>query len=329
MPQPSRPGHAEHLARLMLHSIPEDVRKSIDSAELNDRLVEMARLSAQAQDGALSAPLRAAARNRARAIAEAQPRQVTQRQHAALIAKASATRHPRQAEAIRRQAERLLEEEHPVAPRRAIAKGRTKTAQRPSAKAARLPVVVFGQHRRPLGIVPRSAIVAKASGEKVAMQPVFDENGNLIGIVDPEQIQPVAGSGGKQDAAAAPAGQAPAQAAPAPAAAGQVVKASSLGLPFRTLGEAARERRLARIAKATGEDLRRPHVYARNQFSADGHCICEAPPGHFVHTGIAQGVPVSSGQRRIAKASSWSPGLTNRATEQWLTSHQRTLRRGR
>jgi hypothetical protein len=234
MPQPTRPSQAERTARLLLHAIPEDIRKSLDGAELNDRVVEMARLSAQAQDGALSAPLRAAARNRARAIAEAQPRAATLRQHQALIAKASATRDLRQAEAIRRQAERLLEEEHPVAPRRAAGMGQladeaaaravAKARQRrPAAKAAHLPVVVYGQNRRPLGTVARSAIVAKASGEKVPMQPVFDENGNLIGIVDPEQIQPVAGSGGKQDAAAAPAGQAPAQPA-APAQAAPVAK---------------------------------------------------------------------------------------------------------
>jgi hypothetical protein len=238
MPQPNVPSQAERTARLLLHAIPEDIRKALDSAELNDRVVEMARLSAQAQDGALSAPLRAAARNRAKAIAGAQPRAATLRQHQALIAKASATRDLRQAEAIRRQAERLLEEEHPVAPRRAAGMGQLAEAAamraiaKGRARTGRLPVVVYGQNRAPLGTVPRCAIVAKAGGEKVPMQAVFDQDGNLIGVVDPAQIQPVAGSGGKQDTTAAPAGQAPAQpAAPAQAATpGQVAKSADAWL---------------------------------------------------------------------------------------------------
>jgi hypothetical protein len=96
-----------------------------------------------------------------------------------------------------------------------------------------------------------------------------------------------------------------------------VVKASSLGLPYRTVGEAARERRLARIEKAAGQDLSRPHVYARNPYSPEAHCICEAPSGHGVHPYAAPRV------RQVAKSTSWAPGLMNRATDQWLAAQRR------
>lgn len=56
------------------------------------------------------------------------------------------------------------------------------------------------------GVANADAIVqrvakADASEGKVTMQAVFDENGNLVGIVDPADITPVAGAGGKPDAA--------------------------------------------------------------------------------------------------------------------------------
>jgi hypothetical protein len=53
------------------------------------------------------------------------------------------------------------------------------------------------------------AQLAKADGEgdgKVTMQAVFDEEGNLVGIVDPADITPVSGAGGKPEAE--PAGDA-------------------------------------------------------------------------------------------------------------------------
>ena len=37
--------------------------------------------------------------------------------------------------------------------------------------------------------------VAKADGEKTPMQAVFDQDGDLIGIVNPDAIQPVTGAG--------------------------------------------------------------------------------------------------------------------------------------
>ena len=155
MPDPN------HFARLYLALIPEEIRKSISTAELNDRIVEMARLSGQATDPALSPTLRQAARLRSQGVARAQPRQATERQHQALIAKAAEVRNPWQADAIRREASRLIEEDHPVAPRRA-------------------------------------APVRKAAAPKADPVPVFDAAGNLIGICDPGDLQPVSGAGGKK-----------------------------------------------------------------------------------------------------------------------------------
>lgn len=100
MPDPN------HYARLYLGLVPEEIRKSISTSELNDRIVEAARLAGQAADPALSPALRQAAKLRAQAVLRAQPRQHTQRQHQALIAKAEATRNPWQADAIRREASR-------------------------------------------------------------------------------------------------------------------------------------------------------------------------------------------------------------------------------
>ncbi len=65
-----------------------------------------------------------------------------------------------------------------------------------------LPVAVWGAGREFLGLTRPDAIVqqvAKADSDapaKAAMQAVFDEDGNLVGIVDPADITPVAGAGG-------------------------------------------------------------------------------------------------------------------------------------
>jgi len=359
-------------ARMLLSRVPDEIRKSISNEELNDRLVEAARLGAQANDPALSDELRKAARLRGQAVLQAQPREATRAQHAELIAKAAATPHRGQAEAIRRQAEELISERHPIAP--------------PS----------------------RGAGVRKAKADIAEMVPVFDQDGQLVGIADPADITPVRGSKpnptpeeNAQDGQAAenvakatgmvavydangrpyltyqqhirksagelvtvrdssgrsykvprsvlqsPEAQArdtgpvnaggttgmgqPRQTGPAAALPGdgpqarlrgdvpgrQVIKASSLGLPYRTVGEAARERRLAKIEKATGRDLSRPHVYARNPYSPEAHCICEAPSGHRVHPHAAPGI------RQVAKSANWMPGLTNPATDKWLAAQRR------
>ena len=367
-------------ARMLLSRVPDEIRKSISTEELNDRLVEAARLGAQANDPALSDELRKAARLRGQAVLQAQPREATRAQHAKLIAKAAATPHRGQAEAIRRQAEELISEQHPIAP-------------------------------------PHGAAVRKAKGDDPV--PVFDQAGNLVGVCDPDDITPLGSPGGKapppasgadvpppdpgaggavakavsrckvvvwdqsgrqyatdrrsirssvrksdddtmtlydtagrayqvsRSAVQSPEAQArntgpvnaggttgmgqprvtgPAAALPADGpqarlqgdvSGRQVIKASSLGLPYRTVGEAARERRLAKIEKATGQDLSRPHAYARNPYSPEAHCICEAPSGHRVHPHAAPGI------RQVAKSANWTPGLTNPATDKWLAAQRR------
>jgi hypothetical protein len=68
-----------------------------------------------------------------------------------------------------------------------------------------LRVAVYDGARQLAGLVAPDAIsqVAKADdGDgKTTMQAVFDEDGNLVGIVDPADITPVAGAGPKADSA--------------------------------------------------------------------------------------------------------------------------------
>jgi hypothetical protein len=145
-------------ARMLLSRVPDEIRKSISTDELNDRLIEAARLGAQANDPSLSNELRRAAKLRGQAILQAQPARATKQQHAELIAKAAATSHRGQAEAIRREAEELISERHPIAP----------------------------PHR--------GAAVRKAKADIAEMVPVFNQDGQLIGIADPADITPVRGS---------------------------------------------------------------------------------------------------------------------------------------
>lgn len=228
MPQPPpRPSQAERAAQLLLHAIPADIRKSLDSTELNDRVREMIRLSAQAQDPALAAPLRQAAKMRARAVAEAQPRAITERQHRELIAKAAAAPSTAQADAIRRQARELIEERHPVAPRvvatAAVAKAAADRVARRAAAAKQKgkpgkPVRVYGAGGRLIGVADSRAIVTKADGKTEPPVPVFDADGNLIGVCDASDIQRVAGAGQPAPAdRAAPEGTAAGTPQPAPA----------------------------------------------------------------------------------------------------------------
>lgn len=200
-----------HLARLLTAMVPDAIAKSITSDEYNDRIIEAARLSAQAADPALSLALRQAARLRGQAVLRAQPRQATRRQHADLIAKAAAA-PPAQAEAIRRKADRLIEEEQPIAPSRAAA--------------------------------VRKAQKAKADAEDEPV-PVFDANGNLIGICDAEDITPV--STGRQGSAQAPA---------------QVAKASGRVVVY--------------------DQWRRPHLADRRSIRTTARALPRGAPGRQV-----------------------------------------------
>ena len=71
-------------------------------------------------------------------------------------------------------------------------------------KAAALKAVVYDRAGRECKVDPAAirTSIAKDGGDgdaAPALQAVFDENGDLIGVVDPAQIQPVAGAGGRKD----------------------------------------------------------------------------------------------------------------------------------
>jgi hypothetical protein len=113
-------------------------------------------------------------------------------------------------------------------------------ADRAVVKSARLPVVVYDRAGRQC-ITRPDAIrqpVAKADdgdAEKPKMQAVFDQDGDLIGVVDPDAITPVAG------AAAAPAAD-PGEATPAPPADDtQPQPPADAGTPADAVGKAADE----------------------------------------------------------------------------------------
>jgi hypothetical protein len=114
---------------------------------------------------------------------------------------------------------------------------------------ASLQVAVYGQPPgRLLGLARPEAIVqqvAKADGDgdgdgKVPMQAVFDEKGNLVGIVDPSDITPVSGAGGSSsdDGDGMQAGPA---AAAAPADDMTPQPPAEAGTPADAVGKAADE----------------------------------------------------------------------------------------
>jgi hypothetical protein len=272
MPAPPnrRPDTAAHFAQLLASRIPDAVAKSLSPGEYNDRLVEAVRLSAQAADPALSADLRKAAKIRAQAVLCAQPRDVTTRQHRELIAKA-ATAPPAQAAAIRRKAEELIEELHPMAPRR--------------------------------GTVAKAK---KAPGPDVT--PVYNEHGQLIGIVDTDKITPLGGgrkpADPQQAAAAAPAG--------APAAGQPVAKSATCVTVWDQHGRAYMTRRTAIRKTASprpledGEDPLAPldpAAQARNRgpVRAGGTTGLGKPRAGAPATSLPGEVP----DRIVVKAAGW------------------------
>lgn len=145
-----------HYAQLWLSLVPDEVRKSITPAELNDRVLEADRLSKKAADLNLGKEDREEARARAQQVMRAAPRAETERLVAAKVAKAAQLGNSPQADMLRRQAQDLLKQ-NPPAPR-------------------------------------RDAAVRKAEADIAEMVPVFDQNGQLIGIADPGDITPVRGS---------------------------------------------------------------------------------------------------------------------------------------
>jgi hypothetical protein len=101
-----------------------------------------------------------------------------------------------------------------------------------------LHVAVYDQYRRVVGVTDPAGIrqpVAKADGdgEKKPMQAVFDQDGDLIGIVDPDAIMPVTGAGAK------PSGDA---ATPAPDAGDMTPQPpAEAGTPADAVGKSAGE----------------------------------------------------------------------------------------
>ena len=136
-------------------------------------------------------------------------------------------------------------QEQPPAAQHAVV---TKTAGTPDEASAvvkagaGLPVGVFGHGRQFLGLAPAAAIltdIAKADGDgKKAMCVVYNQDGALIGIVDPDDITPVANSEAKPDEAPAP--DAP---EPAPADAGDMtpMPAADAGTPAGDVAKATQD----------------------------------------------------------------------------------------
>lgn len=143
--------------RLVADLVPVDILKQIDQGELLDRVTYAEELSRKARS-AVDGTLRSGYSKLAQSVLRAQPRAETERQGAALIAKAAGLPPAsRQGDAIRRQAQELYER-HPVAPRREDGQGVT---------------------------------VAKAKAP-AAQTVVYNAKGEVVGVVDPADVQPVA-----------------------------------------------------------------------------------------------------------------------------------------
>jgi hypothetical protein len=144
---------AEH--RLVANLIPVDVLKMLDQSELLDRLVYAQELT-QRSRSASDITVRKGYAKLAQAMLRAQPRSQTERQSATLIAKAAAAPNS-QADALRRKAQELLEQ-HPPAPRRGES---------------------------------AAVMKAKAAGGGDDLFVCFDQAGNVIGVCQRSDIQPV------------------------------------------------------------------------------------------------------------------------------------------
>jgi hypothetical protein len=136
--------------------IPHDILKSIDDAELRDRLVHVTELVRKSKTDR-DPDLRKGYGRLARAVLEARPRAVVGREASQLIAKAAGCPNMRQADALRRQAEELLAEQ-PPAPRR---------EDHPAVE------------------------VAKATAGSGTVVICYDSAGRPVGVCDPAKITPV------------------------------------------------------------------------------------------------------------------------------------------
>lgn len=137
---------------LIKSMIPPDVARSLDPDELGDRLVEAARLLARAT--AETSPVLAKCHaDQAKAMLAAPPREQTKATIRALMLKSARASSAEDIDRYRAEAERV-KAAHPMAPRR------------------------------------RPPAVRKADANE-AQVAVFDETGNLIGLVDKAKIIPV------------------------------------------------------------------------------------------------------------------------------------------
>jgi hypothetical protein len=195
-------------------SIPDTILKQIDDQEVLDRLAESGRCVQEANG--TSGAARARLLQQARAVMQAPPRVVTEREVREIVAKAAAIGNGLQADALRRRATELLER-HPPAPRRAVTP--VQTASRANAGAA---AILKAATATPARIRQQ---IRKADGDgKPEQVAVFDSKGDLVGVCDADDITFVQGAAAPAANEAKPAQPAP---APAPAAAqDQVAKAA-------------------------------------------------------------------------------------------------------
>jgi hypothetical protein len=154
-------GIAESKHHLAARLIPADVLASLPQAELHDRVQHAEALARRAQ-AATDPVLRRGYAAVAKAVLAARPRAEVEREAAQLRVRAAAMPHSQRAAELRARAERLIED-NPPAPRRA------ETA---------------------------AVAIAKAKAGDARMVAVFNQAGELIGVCDPAEIQPVAGSSG-------------------------------------------------------------------------------------------------------------------------------------
>jgi hypothetical protein len=145
---------------LMIGSIPEAIRKAIGSEELTDRLVMAAGLMRESQAARSPADRRALGTRAARVLG-ARPRAETEQIVVAKMAKAKAIGDPAQAMSLERQARQELALNPPAVRRR-------RPGGRPVAKA--------------------SANAKAAGGTLIA---VYNQAGELVGVVDPAELTPV------------------------------------------------------------------------------------------------------------------------------------------
>jgi hypothetical protein len=210
--------------------IPDTVLKQIDDQEVLDRLARAGKLNQEAD--ATSGTARRDLLQQARAVMQAQPRAVTEREVQAAVAKASGLGNGHQADALRRRANELLEQ-HPPAPRRQAARAARPVPVAKAGRARKPPVrLVYDRAGRmccvdPARISQQIAKAASGADDKPKPLAVYDVKGNLIGITDPDGITYVQGGEAPAASEAKPAQPAVPAAAPGqPASQDQVAKAT-------------------------------------------------------------------------------------------------------